>query len=214
MIRVTETGRNPTMRYLARTHRVSVAWLRETFSQQDIDLVYELSAKMCADIYTKAFTDAIKWQAACDLINILDPARLDTLTRTSSEDVKSPAMSSPFAPDPQVHMDRECEHTPWWSPSIQRGGVPSLIISSYSSSLLPCEADAFKTCLKIFGPNSRVGRSWGAALDYERHTIDYLGGPTRWEYDRKPAIDVIGRPEDGQCHEYQKYPLVKIRGRS
>ena len=29
MIRVVATGKNPTMRYLARTHRVSVAWLHE-----------------------------------------------------------------------------------------------------------------------------------------------------------------------------------------
>ena len=39
MIRGTETGRNPTMRYLPRTHRVSVAWLHETYSHQDIDLI-------------------------------------------------------------------------------------------------------------------------------------------------------------------------------
>ena len=52
MIRVTETGRNPTMRCLSRTHRVSVAWLHETFSHQGIDLVYEASSKMCADIST------------------------------------------------------------------------------------------------------------------------------------------------------------------
>ena len=76
MIRVTETGRNPTMRCLPRTHRVSVAWLHETFSHQDIDLVYEVSSKMCADIYTKAFTDASKWIAAWVLINIVDPGRL------------------------------------------------------------------------------------------------------------------------------------------
>ena len=31
---------------------------------------------MCADIYTKGFTDAAKWVEVCDLINIVDPARL------------------------------------------------------------------------------------------------------------------------------------------
>ena len=36
MIRVVEAARNPTMRYVARRHRVSVAWLHETFSQQQI----------------------------------------------------------------------------------------------------------------------------------------------------------------------------------
>ena len=73
MIGVAETGRNPTMRYLARTRRVSVAWLPETFSQQGIGLMYEVSSRMCADIYTKAFTDATKWQAVSDLIIVVDP---------------------------------------------------------------------------------------------------------------------------------------------
>ena len=76
MIRVAETGRNPTTRYLAGTHRVSVAWLRETFSQQNISLMHEVSSRMCADIYTKAFTEATQWQAVCDLISIVGPKRL------------------------------------------------------------------------------------------------------------------------------------------
>ena len=55
MIRCVETGRNPTMRYLHRTHRVSVSWLHESFERDDLSLVYELTTRMCADIYTKAF---------------------------------------------------------------------------------------------------------------------------------------------------------------
>ena len=47
MIRVAEIGRDPTMRYLARTHRVSVAWLHETFSRQSIGLMYERSHLAC-----------------------------------------------------------------------------------------------------------------------------------------------------------------------
>eukprot|EP00972_Heterocapsa_arctica_P070899 10474458-Heterocapsa_arctica.AAC.1 len=61
MIRVVETGRNPTMRYLLRTHGVSVAWWHEAFNNDLLDLDYELSSRMCADIYTKASTDAALW---------------------------------------------------------------------------------------------------------------------------------------------------------
>eukprot|EP00972_Heterocapsa_arctica_P072041 10638928-Heterocapsa_arctica.AAC.1 len=50
MIRVVETGRNPTMRDLLRTHGVSGAWLRETFNNTCSYLDYELSSRMCADI--------------------------------------------------------------------------------------------------------------------------------------------------------------------
>ena len=72
MVRVAETGRNPATRYLARTHHVSVAWLSGTVSQQSTDLIYDIFAKMCADIYIKAFTEAAKWQAVCDLTNTVD----------------------------------------------------------------------------------------------------------------------------------------------
>ena len=85
MIRVIETGRNPTMRYLHRTHRVSVGWLHERFSEDDLNLVYELTSKMAADIYTKAFTDAGKWEAAQWLINIVDPARVQGLLKAEWE---------------------------------------------------------------------------------------------------------------------------------
>ena len=61
------------MRYPHRTHRVSVARLHEAYQRKDFDLVYELTTRMCADIYTKAFVDSGKWEAACELINIVDP---------------------------------------------------------------------------------------------------------------------------------------------
>ena len=62
MIHVINTGRNPTMRYLMRTHRVSVSWLHERFKGADSVLMYEDSAKMAADIYTKGFIDRLKWE--------------------------------------------------------------------------------------------------------------------------------------------------------
>ena len=125
MIRVAGTGRSPIMRFLARTHRVSVAWLHESFSQQNIGLMYEVSSRMCADICTKAFTEATKWQALCDYINIVDPKRLQQFLKDFSADEgkddnvfcsvsvasSTPAMSSPFAPDP-VRYDNTA-HEDW-----------------------------------------------------------------------------------------------------
>ena len=57
MIRVMKTGRNPTMRYATRTLRLPIAWLHERFAADDVNLRYEVSSRMAADIYTKAFTD-------------------------------------------------------------------------------------------------------------------------------------------------------------
>jgi hypothetical protein len=73
------------MRYLGRTHGVSIAWLHETFKGDDFDLAYEHSTRMCADIYTKAFVDAKKFKQACYLIGICDPHELQELARSSKE---------------------------------------------------------------------------------------------------------------------------------
>ena len=86
MLRVIETGRNPTMRHLHRTHRVSVSWLHERFTgNEDLDLIYETSETMCADIYTKAFSDRLKWQAVCSLINVVDPKSLSQLVKSKAD---------------------------------------------------------------------------------------------------------------------------------
>ena len=53
MIRAVPTGKNQTMRYLARTHRVSVAWLHAVCKMKEIQLVYEDTSRMCADIFYK-----------------------------------------------------------------------------------------------------------------------------------------------------------------
>ena len=86
MIRVVTTGKNPTVRYLACTHRVSVAWLHEVCKMQEIQLVYEETSRMCADIFTKAFTNTVSWKHACDLSQIVNPEKLELLS--SSPDIK------------------------------------------------------------------------------------------------------------------------------
>ncbi len=52
MIRVCETGRNPTMRFLGRVHRISIAWLHWVFAQNNIHLKYTVSSLMAADTFT------------------------------------------------------------------------------------------------------------------------------------------------------------------
>ena len=86
MIRVCETGRNPTMRYLHRTHRVFVGWLHERFADPTLDLSYEITTRMSADIYTEAFTDASKWEHAQWLINVEDPSVLRGRIRRAEEE--------------------------------------------------------------------------------------------------------------------------------
>ena len=86
MIRVIETGRNPTMRYLHRTHRISIATLHEIITGQvadtKISCEYTTSAEMAADIFTKGFTDKHKWKHATKSIGIID---VDQIPRPKSK---------------------------------------------------------------------------------------------------------------------------------
>ena len=73
MIKVCTTGKNAVMRHLGRTHRVAISWLHERFSSEDVDLFYENTEHMAADVFTKGFVDAAKWMQACGLINHVYP---------------------------------------------------------------------------------------------------------------------------------------------
>ena len=48
MLCVMKSGRNPTMRHLTRSHRVSVAWLHEQNKREEFEFAYiEIVAKPC-----------------------------------------------------------------------------------------------------------------------------------------------------------------------
>jgi len=73
------------MSHLGRVHRIAVAWLHERWDDGCFTLFYEKSDLMAADIYTKGFTDKVKWQSVCGLINVVDPKRLNDTIRANSE---------------------------------------------------------------------------------------------------------------------------------
>ena len=64
------------MRHLERTHGISITSLHEHFSKDHFVLMYEITAKMAADIHTKGFTNPLAWKKACMLINLLEPEDL------------------------------------------------------------------------------------------------------------------------------------------
>ena len=78
-IQVCRSGRNQTMRHLNRHHRISVGFLHEVFQRSDWELLYTPSEEMCADIFTKAFSDPTKWRAARMLVNIASKTELNEL---------------------------------------------------------------------------------------------------------------------------------------
>ena len=77
MIRVIKSGRNPTMRYLHRTRRISMAVLHEMLTGKvdvckQLAVEYTSSSSMAAGMLTKAFSDKSKWRVALEAINMFD----------------------------------------------------------------------------------------------------------------------------------------------
>ena len=81
MIQVCRTGKNPTMRYLGRTHRVSISELHEICADPAVWLRYITTDKMCADIFTKHFSDRKRtiWKTVRQNINVFDPEELEAM---------------------------------------------------------------------------------------------------------------------------------------
>ena len=74
-IQVCNSGSNPTVRHLGRTHRVAVHSLHERFSAGDITMVKVDTKEQRADIFTKPFTNAATWEALMDLIQVVDGSK-------------------------------------------------------------------------------------------------------------------------------------------
>ena len=60
ILEIIRTGRNLTMRHLSKAKGISVAWLHQICSADDVHLRYISTSLMAADIFTKMFTDKIK----------------------------------------------------------------------------------------------------------------------------------------------------------
>ena len=73
MITVCQTGKNQQMRHLGRTHGVQVASLHQCFKRPEIELLYITSNNQAADIFTKGFTDPVKWAEVMGLIQHVTP---------------------------------------------------------------------------------------------------------------------------------------------
>jgi len=75
-IRIFQTGKNPNMRHIGRTHRIAVAWMHERLSGPDVRMFRADSELMAADIFTKPFPECKRaaFEADLLLINIRDSA--------------------------------------------------------------------------------------------------------------------------------------------
>ena len=75
-IQIMTTGRNPTIRYMGRTHKVDLSFLHEVVSGPYCSLRHCHTDLMAADIFTKPFLVDAKWTHARMLIGVLAPGEL------------------------------------------------------------------------------------------------------------------------------------------
>ena len=73
-VTVMRSGYSAAMRNIERTHGVCLRSLAEQMKRSYFNLMFERSALMAADIYTKHFTGRPEWELACKLICHLRPA--------------------------------------------------------------------------------------------------------------------------------------------
>ena len=85
MLQCVKNGRNPTMRHIARTHRISVAFLHDVYRAREILFAHEDGTRMPPDIFTKMFQDAAKWRTARLLVCIVLPSELAEIIKQSAD---------------------------------------------------------------------------------------------------------------------------------
>ena len=72
-ISIMQSGYSQSLRHIQRTHGINLRALHERFKEPWYHLMYQRSALMSADIYTKGFPLPPAWQLATRLINHIDP---------------------------------------------------------------------------------------------------------------------------------------------
>jgi len=71
-----KTGRNPNMSHMSRTHRINIGFMHEVVSRGQISLCHCRTSDMCADVFTKHFTNKVTWQNCVDNIAHVNPKRM------------------------------------------------------------------------------------------------------------------------------------------
>jgi len=97
-IRVIETGRNPSMRHISRTHGVALSFLHECLVNKHFTIEYCETRRMAADIFTKPFANAQKWTHACSLIGLFRPGQFWPKGCTPAKQMVAASEAAPATP--------------------------------------------------------------------------------------------------------------------
>ncbi len=185
MIRACQTGRNPTMRHIGRTHRVSVAWMHKRFTTRGINLVYESTHRQCADIYTKGFTEPLKWYAVCLLVNVVDGHKLAQLLTSFTIHNYEKEQEEILALFPDTERKKATPHDLYEytaAPSVKRRGGCHEECRYYRDARHSQRSQPrFRRVVlpRSTSKKDRMGRRFGFRLYPGRRTTKVAGEPAR-----------------------------------
>ena len=109
-IRILESGRSPAFRHTDKTQRVNLAWLAEQFRRKHYKLTHVSTELQAADILTKPFTNAEKWQGGLKLMNIASKLDVPGMPAAVSPRLeKSEARNTGGAPN-RILVEVCCSH--------------------------------------------------------------------------------------------------------
>ena len=110
---IMKSGTAPTLRYVGRTHAVSISWIAERVRNgecivEDVNTLYQ-----AADVFTKGFGSREAWLRVVGLIGLLDGRACDALltrcrgaSRTSARGAAVAALRVAGRPEPALSLDQ------------------------------------------------------------------------------------------------------------
>ena len=81
--KIVRSGKFKAMRHVKRTHGVQLSFLSEQLKAGTFTLEDCHTRVMCADIFTKHFTDKLKWRHATQLIGVVENKQCQKLQRVA-----------------------------------------------------------------------------------------------------------------------------------
>ena len=88
-----------------RAHVPGIAWLHEQCKGEDVVVQYVTTTRMAADIYTKGFTDKVKWVNLCQQVSVVEPRVLDTRELYLLLEMDDPSFSKNGKPSPVTSIN-------------------------------------------------------------------------------------------------------------
>ena len=122
-ILVAEKGYSKQLRHLGRTHRVSLAWLSDSLIANNGRIIYCPTELQAADLYTKAFSNVLKFNMLLQLNGVYSPADQSCVRKLTASQYNLQSR-----PIPVCIALAHTQHKPFQSQGTQDNTLQSIAI--------------------------------------------------------------------------------------